>query len=116
MYAFFIFAFVKIIFAGTPEFAATALAALLKTSHEIIAVYTQPDRKAGRGQKIKYSAVKEYALENNLNLLQPTNLKDESFLEELKSLNANLSNKKALNLSAFLLKVIILIKVERLRS
>ncbi|KCZ27778.1 hypothetical protein K027_4290 [Acinetobacter baumannii 45057_1] len=42
----------KIIFAGTPEFAATALAALLKTSHEIIAVYTQPDRKAGRGQKI----------------------------------------------------------------
>jgi methionyl-tRNA formyltransferase len=43
---------VKIIFAGTPEFAATALAALLKTSHQIIAVYTQPDRKAGRGQKL----------------------------------------------------------------
>lgn len=51
----------KIIFAGTPEFAATALAALLKTDHEIVAVYTQPDRKAGRGQKLTASAVKQLA-------------------------------------------------------
>jgi methionyl-tRNA formyltransferase len=53
-------------------------------------VITAADKPAGRGQKLKYSAVKEYALANNLNLLQPTNLKDESFLAELKSLNANL--------------------------
>jgi Methionyl-tRNA formyltransferase len=48
----------KIIFAGTPEFAATALAALLKTQHEIVAVYTQPDRKAGRGQKLQHPLLK----------------------------------------------------------
>jgi methionyl-tRNA formyltransferase len=55
-----------------------------------VGVITAADKPAGRGQKIKYSAVKEYALTNNLTLLQPTNLKDESFLQELKALNANL--------------------------
>ena len=67
--------FVKIIFAGTPEFAATALAALLKTSHQIIAVYTQPDRKAGRGQKLTPSPVKQLALEHNLPVYQPLHFK-----------------------------------------
>ena len=67
--------FVKIIFAGTPEFAATALAALLKSSHQIIAVYTQPDRKAGRGQKLSPSAVKQLALEHNLPVYQPLHFK-----------------------------------------
>ena len=65
----------KIIFAGTPEFAATALAALLKTSHQIIAVYTQPDRKAGRGQKLTPSPVKQLALEHGLPVYQPLNFK-----------------------------------------
>ncbi|CAI3133169.1 Methionyl-tRNA formyltransferase [Acinetobacter calcoaceticus] len=65
----------KIIFAGTPEFAATALAALLKTSHEIIAVYTQPDRKAGRGQKLTPSPVKQLALEHNIPVYQPLHFK-----------------------------------------
>ena len=65
----------KIIFAGTPEFAATALAALLKTSHQIIAVYTQPDRKSGRGQKLTPSPVKQLALEHNLPVYQPLNFK-----------------------------------------
>lgn len=65
----------KIIFAGTPEFAAQALAALLKTEHEIVAVYTQPDRKAGRGQKLTASAVKQLALENNLPVYQPLHFK-----------------------------------------
>jgi len=65
----------KIIFAGTPEFAATALAALLKTSHQIIAVYTQPDRKSGRGQKLTPSPVKELALEHGLPVYQPLNFK-----------------------------------------
>ncbi|MFT4020878.1 MAG: methionyl-tRNA formyltransferase [Acinetobacter sp.] len=65
----------KIIFAGTPEFAATALAALLKTSHDIVAVYTQPDRKAGRGQKLTPSPVKQLALQHNLPVYQPLHFK-----------------------------------------
>ena len=81
----------RIVFMGTPEFAVGILDAVVKQNqHEIVGVITAADKPAGRGQKIKYSAVKEYALENNLTLLQPTNLKDESFLAELKSLNANL--------------------------
>ena len=76
---------------GTPEFAVGILEAIVKQNqHEIVGVITAADKPAGRGQKIKYSAVKEFALQNNLTLLQPTNLKDESFLAELKSLNANL--------------------------
>ena len=75
---------------GTPEFAVGILDTIIKNNYEVVGVITAADKPAGRGQKLKYSAVKEYALENNLTLLQPTNLKDESFLEELKSLNANL--------------------------
>ena len=80
----------RIIFMGTPEFAVGILDTIIKNNYEVVGVITAADKPAGRGQKIKYSAVKEYALENNLNLLQPTNLKDESFLAALKSLNANL--------------------------
>lgn len=75
---------------GTPEFAVGILDTIIKNNHEVVGVITAADKPAGRGQKIKYSAVKEYALEHQLHLLQPTNLKDEQFLEELKSLNANL--------------------------
>lgn len=75
---------------GTPEFAVGILDTILKNNHEVVGVITAADKPAGRGQKIKYSAVKEFALEKNLHLLQPTNLKDEHFLEELRSLNANL--------------------------
>lgn len=80
----------KIVFMGTPEFAVGILDTIIKNNYEVVGVITAADKPAGRGQKIKYSAVKEYALENNLNLLQPTNLKDENFLAVLKSLNANL--------------------------
>ena len=80
----------RIVFMGTPEFAVGILDAILKNNYEVAGVITAADKPAGRGQKIKYSAVKEYALENNLRLLQPINLKDENFLAELKSLNANL--------------------------
>lgn len=80
----------RIVFMGTPEFAVGILDTIIKNNYEVVGVITAADKPAGRGQKIKYSAVKEYALENNLNLLQPTNLKDESFLAELKNLNANL--------------------------
>ncbi len=80
----------RIVFMGTPEFAVGILDTIIKGNYNVVGVITAADKPAGRGQKIKYSAVKEYALANNLTLLQPTNLKDESFLEELKALNANL--------------------------
>ena len=80
----------RIVFMGTPEFAVGILDTIIKNNYEIVGVITAVDKPAGRGQKIKYSAVKEYALDKNLKLLQPTNLKDETFLEELKALNANL--------------------------
>ena len=84
----------KIIFAGTPEFAATALAALLKTEHDIVAVYTQPDRKAGRGQKLTASAVKQLALANNIPVYQPLHFKSSTeeglaAQAELAALNAD---------------------------
>lgn len=84
----------RIIFAGTPEFAASALAALLNTDNEIVAVYTQPDRKAGRGQKLTASAVKQLALEHNLPVYQPLHFKSSTeeglaAQAELKALNAD---------------------------
>lgn len=80
----------RIIFMGTPEFAVGILDSILQNHYNVVAVITAPDRPAGRGQKIRFSAVKEFALEKELPILQPTNLKDETFLEELKSYNANL--------------------------
>lgn len=80
----------RIVFMGTPEFAVGILNTIINNNYNIVGVITASDKPAGRGQKIKYSAVKEYALDNNLTLLQPPNLKDEKFLEELKALNANL--------------------------
>jgi len=80
----------RIVFMGTPEFAVGILDTIIKNNYNVVGVITAADKPAGRGQKIKYSAVKEYALENKLTLLQPTNLKDEDFLSELKALNANL--------------------------
>ena len=80
----------RIVFMGTPDFAVGILDTINKNDYEIVGVITAPDKPAGRGQKVSTSAVKEYALANNLRLLQPTNLKDEAFLQELKSLNANL--------------------------
>lgn len=80
----------RIVFMGTPEFAVGILDTIIKNNYNVVGVITAADKPAGRGQKIKYSAVKEFALASNLPLLQPTNLKDESFLAELKALNANL--------------------------
>lgn len=80
----------RIVFMGTPEFAVGILDTIVKNNYDVVGVITAADKPAGRGQKIKYSAVKEYALEHGLKLLQPTNLKDEGFLSELKSLKANL--------------------------
>jgi methionyl-tRNA formyltransferase len=81
----------RIVFMGTPEFAVGILDTIYQHNYDIVGVITAADKPAGRGQQLKYSAVKEYALEKGLRLLQPANLKDEAFLEELKSLNANLN-------------------------
>lgn len=75
---------------GTPDFAVGILDTLVKNEYNIVGVITAPDRPAGRGRKLNESAVKKYALENNIKVLQPTNLKNVDFLETLKSLNANL--------------------------
>ncbi|WP_353171007.1 methionyl-tRNA formyltransferase [Flavobacterium sp.] len=80
----------KIIFMGTPDFAVGILDTLYKSEFEIAAVITAPDKPAGRGQKVSVSAVKTYAIEKNIPILQPTNLKSEEFLEELASYTANL--------------------------
>ena len=80
----------RIVFMGTPEFAVGILDTIIQNNYEVVGVITAADKPAGRGQKLKYSAVKEYALAHNLTLLQPLNLKDADFLSELKALNANL--------------------------
>ena len=80
----------RIVFMGTPDFAVGILDTIYQNNYEIVGVITAPDKPAGRGQKVSTSAVKEYAVSKNLHLLQPTNLKSEDFLAELKSLNANL--------------------------
>ena len=80
----------RIVFMGTPDFAVATLAALLKNNSNVVGVITAPDRPAGRGQKLNKSAVKQFAETHNLHILQPTNLKDENFISQLKALNANL--------------------------
>ncbi|TMO79154.1 methionyl-tRNA formyltransferase [Pseudoalteromonas sp. S3776] len=80
----------RIIFAGTPDFAARHLQALIQSEHQIVGVYSQPDRPAGRGKKLKASEVKALALEHELPVFQPQSLKNEEALTELKSLNADI--------------------------
>ena len=80
----------RILFMGTPDFAVGILDTILKNDFEIVGVITAPDKPAGRGQKLSQSAVKTYALEHDLPILQPVNLKAPEFLEELRALNANL--------------------------
>ena len=75
---------------GTPQFAVASLEILVKNKYNIVGVVTAPDKPAGRGQQIQQSAVKEFALQHHLKVLQPANLKDESFSQELKSLNPDL--------------------------
>lgn len=80
----------RLVFAGTPEFAAEHLKALLDSPHQIVAVYTQPDRPAGRGQKLMPSPVKQLAVEHNIPVLQPPTLRDPAAQAELKALGADL--------------------------
>ncbi len=81
---------VRIVFMGTPDFAVGVLKNLIKHKFTIAGVITAPDKPSGRGRKLNQSAVKKYALEQQLTILQPTNLKNEDFLNKLKQLNANL--------------------------
>ena len=80
----------KIVFAGTPEFASKHLEMILKSEHEIVGVLTQPDRKSGRGKKIHFSPVKQLAELERLNLLQPSNLKNDEFIESFTALEPDL--------------------------
>lgn len=80
----------RIVFMGTPDFAVTILDRLVQNNLSILGVITAPDKPAGRGQQISESAVKKYAVSKELNILQPTNLKDETFINELQALNADL--------------------------
>ncbi len=75
----------RIIFMGTPEFAVPSLNKLFEAGYNIVGVVTAPDKPAGRGMKLTESAVKKYALEKNLNILQPEKLKDPAFIEDIQS-------------------------------
>jgi len=81
---------IRIVFMGTPYFAVPSLQALINSTYTVVGVVTAPDRPAGRGQKLKMSDIKVEALKHNIPILQPTNLKSESFLKELKTLEATL--------------------------
>jgi methionyl-tRNA formyltransferase len=79
----------KIVFFGTPDFAVPSLKRMLESSHEVAAVVTAPDKERGRGRKVSFTPVKEFAIENALPVLQPENLKNGNFIAELKKINAD---------------------------
>ncbi|MBK6346426.1 MAG: methionyl-tRNA formyltransferase [Bacteroidales bacterium] len=81
---------IRIVFMGTPEFAVESLKQLLEYNYEVAAVVTVPDKPAGRGLKLRESAVKSFALSHNLPVLQPERLKDQTFIDEISSFQANL--------------------------
>ncbi|TKG96137.1 methionyl-tRNA formyltransferase [Puteibacter caeruleilacunae] len=80
----------RIVFMGTPDFAVASLRALVEGGYNIVGVITAPDKPAGRGRQLQMSAVKKYAVEQNINVLQPERLKNPEFIDELKALNADL--------------------------
>ena len=80
----------RIVYMGTPDFAVEALRCLVEGGYNVVGVITMPDKPAGRGHKLQYSPVKQYALEHNLPLLQPEKLKNEEFLDALRAWQADL--------------------------
>ncbi len=80
----------KIVFFGTPDFAVPALKNIVESKHQVAAVVTAPDKQRGRGRKISFTAVKQFAIENNLPVLQPTDFNDDDFINSLKKFNADL--------------------------
>ena len=79
----------KIVFMGTPDFAVPSLRILVENGYDVVGVVTAPDKPKGRGQKMMATPVKEYAESAGLNILQPTNLKDTAFIQQLKHLQAD---------------------------
>jgi methionyl-tRNA formyltransferase len=79
----------RIVFMGTPDFATASLAALVENGYNVVGAITVQDKPAGRGQKLRESSIKKYAVENNIPVLQPSNLKDKSFLSDLKNWQAD---------------------------
>ena len=82
----------RIVYMGTPDFAVEALRQLVEGGYNVVGVITMPDKPAGRGHKIQYSPVKQYALERNLPLLQPEKLKDEAFVEAIARMESRLAD------------------------
>ena len=80
----------RIVYMGTPDFAVESLRCLVEGGYNVVGVITMPDKPAGRGHKIQFSPVKQYALEHNLPLLQPEKLKDDTFIENLRAWKADL--------------------------
>lgn len=80
----------RIIFLGTPDFAVASLKAMVEAKHEVVAVVTMPDKPAGRGMKLQQSPVKQYAVSQNIPVLQPEKLRNPEFIEELRSFKADL--------------------------
>lgn len=80
----------RVVFFGTPDFAADSLRAIHQSHHEVVGVVTVADKASGRGQKIQQSPVKKYAVDNNLPIFQPEKLRNPEFLEEIKNLNADI--------------------------
>lgn len=80
----------NIVFMGTPDFSIPSLKILLESKHKVVGVVTQPDKERGRGQKVSFTAVKQFALEKDLPVLQPEKLKDRTFIEGLTKINADL--------------------------
>ena len=80
----------KIIFMGTPDFAITSLDSIYNSKHDLCCVVTSPDKKSGRGQKLRYSPVKDYCIENGINIIQPRSFEDEEFLKKIKEFNADI--------------------------
>src|SRR5665811_863099 len=80
----------RIVFMGTPEFAVATLGSLLMNGFNVVGVVTVPDKPSGRGRKLTKSAVKEFAELSNINVLQPSNLRDPEFINQLKNLNADI--------------------------
>lgn len=81
----------RIVFMGTPEFAVESLKVLLESGFNVVAVVTSPDKPAGRGQQLSQSAIKTFALEKNIQVLQPANLKDTNFFDQMKAFQADLN-------------------------
>jgi len=81
----------NVVFMGTPDFAVASLAGLVKGGVNVVAVVTAPDKPAGRGQQLRQSAVKTFAVDNGIDVLQPTNLKSEEFIQQLRMLNVDLN-------------------------